>query len=163
MIDFENRTITGKSGKVYKIVPELISSGRAPEFEIRSILLGYKTDFETLMKMMNEVETILTKGTDNAQGNAHKALVKIADFKKGLINFQLNNRSAIVEFASLYCIAEGEDVSTHNEDIIREKFKDWAHIPEVDFFFLSANAIRGFRESYLKYSESEKEANKAAN
>lgn len=156
MIDYEKRIITGKSGKIYRIVPEIISAGRAPEFEIRSILLGYKTDFETLLKTINEIENILIKGPDNAQGNAHKALNKIDDFKKGLINFKLNNRSAIVEFASLYCIGEDEDVSNHSEDVIRYKFADWAHIPEVDFFLLSANAIKGFRESYLNALESQK-------
>jgi hypothetical protein len=32
MIDFEKRTIKGKSGKIYKILPEKLSAGRAAEF-----------------------------------------------------------------------------------------------------------------------------------
>lgn len=134
MIDWSNRTITGQSGKVYKILPELISAGRAPEFEIRGMVLGYRTNLDTLAQLHSDIKTILTKGEDNMAGNIHKVLNKLDDFDKGILHYLENKRNALLEFASLFCIADGEDVGTHSEDIIREKYNDW-NIYQMQIFF----------------------------
>lgn len=150
-IDFDNRVIYGKSGKVYKIMPEMLSAGRTPEFEIRSILLAYKTDFETLAKVLSRAKHGLREG--RTFGDVHDALTGIENFEKGLINFQTNGRSELVEFCALFCIGEGEDVGEFNEQIIIEKWNDWKEIPEADFFFLCAKAIKSFRQRFLEILE----------
>jgi hypothetical protein len=71
-------------------------------------------------------------------------------FEKGMINFQMNKRSELVEFCYLLCIGENEDVGKFTEDQIIEKWNDWAEIPEADFFFLCTKAISSFRERYLE-------------
>lgn len=153
-IDFENRVIYGKSGKVYKILPEMLTIGRAAEFEIRSILVGYKTDFETLLKLIGNVETRLRNG--NTWGAVADVINDLKDFKQGLINYQLNSRPSIVEFMSLFCIGEGEETGTHSEETIREKFEEWQEIPEQDFFLLCANVIPSFRSNYLQAVKEQK-------
>ena len=150
MIEWNNRTITGISGKVYKIQPELISAGRAPEFEIRGMVLAYRTNLDTLAKLHNEIRITLTKGEDNMAGNIHKVLTKIEDFDKGILHYLENKRNALLEFASLFCIGEGEEVGIHTEDQIREKYNDWKHIPDADFFFLCQKAIPSFAKRYLE-------------
>lgn len=145
-IDLENRKIIGKSGKVYNIAPEDISVGRWAEFEIRSITIAYNTDFETLLNTFRSIKDILMNGKNNAQGNAYHAIKEIDEFEKGLINYQLNHRPKLVEFISLFTTAEGEDKSLHSEEIIREKYNDWSHIPIADFFFLAAKVIPSFSD-----------------
>lgn len=154
-IDIENRKIIGESGKVYKISPETLSIGRAAEFQIRGILLGFKTDFETLLIMVDSSIKRLEGG--KTFGDIADTINELKSFRKGLIDYQLNTRPAIVEFCSLFCIGEGEEVGTHTEDVIREKYADWKTIPEQDFFFLCANVIPSFRESYLKAIKGEQE------
>jgi hypothetical protein len=156
MIDWNNRIITGSSGKVYKIQPELISAGRAPEFEIRGMVLGYRTNLDTLAALHSNVKLTLIKGEDNMAGNIHKVLNLLDDFDKGILHYLENKRNALLEFASLFCIAEGEDVGIHNEEIIRDKYNDWKHIPDQDFFFLCQKAIPSFAKRYL---ETEKAVN----
>lgn len=147
-IDWEKRQIIGRSGKVYRIAPETLSTGRTPEFEIRSIALAYRTDFETLLKLIRKVKGVLRDG--RTFGEVADALNLLEKFEQGMINFQLNNRSELVEFCSLFCIGENEDVGVHTEDIIIEKYEDWREIPEVDFFLLCTKAISSFRQRYLE-------------
>lgn len=147
MIDWDKRQITGKSGKVYKIVPESLSAGRTAEFEIRAMMLAYKTDFETLAKLLSRVRHSLREG--KTFGDVADALNDLDKFEEGLVNFQLNGRSELVEFCALFCIAEGEDVGVFTQEQIIDKWNDWKHIPEADFFLLCAKAIPSFKERFL--------------
>jgi len=154
-IDIENMVIIGRSGKKYTISPESLSIGRAAEFQIRGATLAFKTDFETLLLMVDNSLKRLEKG--QTFGDIAETIFELRQFKNGMIDFQLNQRPAIVEFCSLFCIGEGEDVGKHNEEFVREKWDDWRDIPEQDFFFLSANVIPSFRSNYLKMlSETQK-------
>lgn len=143
-IDWENRKIYGHSGKEYKILPELLTAGRAAEFQIRGMVLGFNTDFETLLKLVHNAAKRLREG--NNYGAIADTITELEQFKKGMLNYQENSRPAIVEFCSLFCIGEGENTGIHNEDIIREKYNDWREIPIQDFFLLSGQAIPYFRE-----------------
>jgi len=148
MISWEKREIIGKSGKVYKIVPESLSAGRTAEFEIRAMLLAYRTDFETLLKLLKKVKAALRDG--RTFGEVHDALTDMDKFEEGMVNFQLNGRSELVEFCSLFCIADGEDVGVFTQEQIIDKWNDWKHIPEADFFLLCAKAIPSFKEKFLE-------------
>ena len=150
MIDLQKMIITGKSGKIYKIMPESISAARYSEYSLRSSLLAFKTDFETLFTSINKAIEHLRYGKENAIGNAMNAASLLENIQKGMINFQENNRPAIIEFVSLFTIAENEDVSKHSEDQIREKYEDWSHIAIVDFFLLVSQAIPKFKECLIE-------------
>jgi hypothetical protein len=159
MIDYEKGIITGKSGKVYKISIENISAARYTEYTLRSSLLAFNTDFESIFTRINKSIDILRNGKQNAQGNASDVIVELEAILKGMFNYQDNTRPAIIEFVSTFVTLEGEDVSKHSEDQIREKYEDWAHIPMTDFFLLASKATPRFKE-YLK---SILESNKAQN
>ena len=156
-IHLEERIIVGSSGTIYKIVPEALSTTRAPEYEIRGALLGMNTDFETLIKAIRSAKNVLIKGQDNAQGNAHTAIKILEGIDEGMINYQLNNRAAIVEFCSLVCIKEGEKLNVHTEEQIRDKYIDWGEIPILDFLDLAGRLIPGFREFYLAAIKGERQ------
>lgn len=156
-IYLDERIIVGSSGTIYKIVPEALSTTRAPEYEIRGGLLGLNTDFETLIKGIRSAKNVLIKGTDNAQGNVHNAVNTLDGIEAGLINYQLNKRPAIIEFCSLVCIKEGEKLNVHTEEQIRDKYADWGEIPILDFLDLAGRLIPGFREFYLAAIKGERQ------
>jgi hypothetical protein len=153
-IDFENRQIIGKSGKVYKISPETLSSARTPEFEIRSSLLAYRTNLEELFKLLAKVKKGLKEG--RTFGDVADAIHDIERYENGLLTFHETGRTPLIEFCALFCIAEGEDISKFNEDIIREKWEDWNEITDYDFFLLSLNVIPSFKKKYLEALENQK-------
>ena len=76
MIDYEKGIITGKSGKIYKISIESISSARYTEYLIRSSLIAFNTDFETLFNRINTAISHLRYGKENAQGNSSNAIIE---------------------------------------------------------------------------------------
>lgn len=147
-IDLEKMQIVGESGTIYKIIPEMLSAGRLPEYEIRGMTLGFRTDFDTVLRTINEVEEVLMRGKDNAQGNAVTAVNKLRGIKNGMIQYATNGRAAVIEFCSLVCIKEGENIGVHTEEQIRDKFNDWASIPAADFFYLAARLTPSFPEHY---------------
>lgn len=155
MIDFANRTIKGKSGKIYKILPEKLSAGRAAEFEIRSALLGLNLNFETLFTKIQNAKRKLSVST--SFGGIIDAHAELEEIERGLLRFQENKRPAIIEFCSLFCLEDGEDTSTHDEDIIRAKYEEWGAIDIADFFLLCANVIPYFKESLILMLNQDKE------
>jgi len=156
-ISWEERKIVGKSGKVYHIMPEKISSARYVEFEIRSMTQAFKTNLDGILKLISDVEHDLTKGELNCQGNTHTALQRISDFKKGLINHIEYKRTESIEFCALFCIADGEDVTDFSEALIRDKWNDWKEIPNEDFFLLSIKAKMLYSQRFRDILKSETE------
>lgn len=154
-IDIENRKIYGRTGKVYTIAPESLSAARASEFEIRTILLPYRTNFETVFKLINKFVTTLREVEigKTKVGVIYDLINEAELLQKGLLNFQMTKRPAIVELCGLFCIGEGEDVGTYPEELIREKFDEWREIPDQDFFLLCANVIPYFKESLRLLTE----------
>jgi hypothetical protein len=154
-IDWEKRTIIGKSGRVYRISPETLSAGRSAEFEIRSILLPYRINFKTMYENVNEmINTLRSIEIGNLKiGTILDLLNKLESQQKGLLDFHIYKRSPAVEFCGLFCIYDGEDVGTYTEDVIREKYEDWVEIPESDFFLLLGKAIPYFRECLVELNQ----------
>lgn len=151
MIDFEKGIITGKSGKIYKIAIQDISASRYTDYSIRSSLLAFNTDFETLFTRINNALTNLRHGKENAQGNASNAIVELESILKAMVNYQENTRPAIIEFCSTFCIAENEDISIHTESQIAEKYEDWKHIPIEGFFFVSEQSNKRIQSIFDKH------------
>lgn len=147
MIDYDKGVIIGKSGKVYRIAIERISAARYTEYTIRSSLLAFNTEFETLFNRINEAINHLRYGKENAQGNSTNAINELESILKGMVNYHENKRPAIIEFCSTFCIGDDEDLTIHSEDQIREKYQDWSHIPMYDFFLLASKATPNFINS----------------
>ncbi len=159
MIDWNNRTIKGKSGKIYRIEPENISAGRWAEYEIQQLELSFSTNFKTLYGNLSEIKKLLTNGN-----NVLQALSKGTDLINkiliGIDNYTQHNIPTMVKFCSLFCIEEGEDVSRWDSEVARRKYDDWSHIPMKDFFLLSSVAIPSFQDVYNASINPQKESNK---
>jgi len=144
MINFEQRTITGKSGKVYKIEPESITTGRFAHYEIQSLMLAFSSDFKTFYTKLIDIQ----KSINNVKvlGDVIKISDDVKELLAGIGNYADTNVPKIIRFCALFCNAEDEDTSTINENIYQNKFEDWIEIPVEGFFFLVTNVIPLFKE-----------------
>ncbi len=146
MINWEQRTITGKSGKIYKIEPEKISTKRFREYEILSLMLAFSSDFKTFYTTLTEIIKQI-EGLTNI-GQIFAILSKLKNLVAGIGNYTQNSEPKIIRFCALFCNEENEDVTKFENDMIKDKFDDWGHIPITDFFLLANEVIPSFRESY---------------
>lgn len=146
MINWEQRTITGKSGKTYKIEPEKISTKRFREYEILSLMLAFSSDFKTFYTTLTEIIKQI-EGLTNI-GQIFAILSKLKNLVAGIGNYTQNSEPKIIRFCALFCNEENEDVTKFENDMIKDKFDDWGHIPIADFFFLVSELIPSFKKSY---------------
>jgi len=151
-IDWENRVIIGKSGTKYKILPEKISVGRWPKYELWSALIATRLDMDTFVRTLNEI----LRKVEKAQtfGDMIAPYSELRDLRSGIVRYAETGRPQLVEFAALFCLKtnkEGEvieDIGDITEDIIREKYNDWKEIDMNDFFLLVSRHIPKFQENY---------------
>ena len=154
-VDWDNRRIVGKSGKVYNIAPEKISSKLWAEYRIRGSLLGLNTGLDSIVSRINNAVSHLRTGKENAQGNASNAIIELESILKGFKNYKDNNQNAVLEFLSIFCKTDYEDVTINDFDTIRKKAEDWGEIPQTDLFFLSQKSIPSYKENLKRYMEEE--------
>jgi thiol-disulfide isomerase/thioredoxin len=151
-IDWEKRIIIGKSGAVYKILPEKISVGRWPKYELWSTLISTRMDMDTFLKTLNSVINRVNKA--QSFGEMIQPYTELTDLRNGIVKYNETGRPQLVEFAALFCLKcdkEGniiEDVGEITEDVIREKYNDWKEIDMSDFFLLVSRHIPSFQENY---------------
>ena len=137
-IDWENRIIIGKSGTKYKILPEKISVGRWPKYELWSTLIATRMDMDTFVKTLNGIITKVHKA--QTFGDMIAPYSELTDMRNGIVRYAETGRPQLIEFASLFCLRvdkEGnivEDIGEITEDVIREKYNDWKEIDMNDFF-----------------------------
>ena len=146
MINWEQRTITGKSGKIYKIEPEKISTKRFREYEILSLMLAFSSDFKTFYTTLTEIIKQI-EGLTNI-GQIFAILSKLKNLVAGIGNYTQNSEPKIIRFCALFCNEENEDVTKFDNDMIKSKYDDWGHIPISDFFLLVSELIPSFKKSY---------------
>jgi hypothetical protein len=156
MIDFNKMTITGKSGKVYKIAPERISTGRWAEYEIQSLELSFGADFKTFYTKIVRINKTLTDGNNILQA-INQAVTLLKELIISIGNYADSPTPRIIKFCSLFCISDDEDITTHTADVVQAKYEDWSHIPIADFFLLASEAIPSFRSIYRGILQGETE------
>lgn len=163
-IDWEKRIIIGKSGTVYKILPEKISVGRWPKYELWSTLISTRMDMDTFIKTLNSILTKVNKA--QTFGDMITPYMELTDLRNGIVKYQETGRPQLVEFAALFCFKTDyngniiEDIGDITEDVIREKYNDWKEIDMNDFFLLVSRHIPMFQENYrleLERAKGEKE------
>lgn len=146
MINWEQRTITGISGKIYKIEPEKISTKRFREYEILSLMLAFSSDFKTFYTTLTDIIKQI-EGLTNI-GQIFAILSKLKNLVAGIGNYTQNSEPKIIRFCALFCNEESEDVTKFENDMIKAKFDDWGNIPISDFFLLVSELIPSFKKSY---------------
>lgn len=159
-IDWENRLIIGKSGTKYKILPEKISVGRWPKYELWSTLIATRMDMDTFVKTLNGIITKVSKA--QTFGDMIQPYSDLTDLRNGIVKYHETGRPQLVEFAALFCLKidkEGniiEDIGEITEDVIRDKYNDWKEIDMNDFFLLVSRHIPSFQENYRTEIERQK-------
>lgn len=157
MVDWEKRTITGLSGKIYKIEPERITTGRWPEFETQSLMLAFGSDFKTFYTSLIDIRKKLSE--IKILGDVIGIDKKIENLLQGVSTYTERPEPKIIKFCSLFCNSEDEDTSQYNKNIAKEKYEDWKHIPIESFFLLASEVIPSFKETYRLHKAKEKETN----
>ena len=160
MINWEQRTITGISGKIYKIEPEKISTKRFKEYEILSLMLAFSSDFKTYYTTLIEIRKELGELKFNSLtiDTFNKPINKVDRLIAGIGNYTSNSEPKIIRFCALFCNLENEDVTKFENDMITSKYEDWGNIPIQDFFLLAIEVTPSFRESY-RMVKKEQQAN----
>jgi hypothetical protein len=146
MINWEQRTITGKSGKVYKIEPDRIKINRLKEYEILSLMLAFNSDFKTFYSVLTDVISQIEKMT--SIGQIFSILSKLKNLVAGIGNYTQNPEPKIIRFCALFCNYEGEDTSIFTDEQVKQKYDDWGNIDAKDFFLLVSECIPEFRDAY---------------
>jgi len=152
-IDWENRVIIGKSGTIYKVLPEKISVGRWPKYELWGTLLATRMDLETFLKTIDSVTLRIKKSRTLEFGDIIQSYNELDAFRAGIKKYAETGRSQLSEFAALFCFKTdkdgniNEDVGVLTEDMIREKHNDWIEIPHPDFFLFVFKHIPSFQEN----------------
>lgn len=158
MVNWENKTITGKSGTIYHIEPDRISVGRFAEYEILSLMLAFNSDFKTFYTDLTNIHRKLNEIVK--LGDAIELSDDIKKLLAGIGNYTENSAPKIIRFCALFCNETDEDRSTFPNEVIKKKYDDWADIPINDFFLLASEVIPYFRDAYrienkAVYTESE--------
>ena len=149
MINWEQRTITGISGRIYKIQPEMISSKRFREYEIMSLVLAFSTDFHTYYKELVEIKKKLVELVGKHDGQKLLDLANKTDnLIQGIDYFTKNSVPKLHRFCATFCTYEGEDITKFEDEMLKEKSDDWGAIPYADFFLLVSELIPSFGDVY---------------
>jgi hypothetical protein len=146
MINWEQKTIIGKSGKVYKIEPDRIKINRLKEYEILSLMLAFNSDFKTFYTVLTDIISSIEKIT--SIGQVFSILSKLKNLVAGIGNYTENSEPKIIRFCALFCTYEGEDTSIFTDEQVKQKFDDWGNIDAKDFFLLASECIPEFRDAY---------------
>ena len=146
MINWEQRTITGISGKIYKIEPEKISTKRFREYEILSLMLAFSSDFKTFYTTLTDIIKQIESLTNI--GQIFAILSKLKNLVAGIGNYTQNSEPKIIRFCALFCNEENEDVTKFDNDMIKSKYDDWGNVPISDFFLLVSDVTPSFKKSY---------------
>jgi hypothetical protein len=153
-IDFKAGTITGSSGKIYKISPERLSTARFPHWEIHTSLLAFNMSYQQIadvfVRIRNEMSGPLT-------GQAIANVINECDTRLDMIKEHPNpdHIPRVVTFCSLFCITEDEDLTRFDDSIVKAKYDDWKEIPILDFFLLYSKQIPKFETDYQRITQNQ--------
>lgn len=148
MIDWDKRTITGMSGTVYKIAPEDIPAGRWSQYELQSASLGMVMSIKKMAGYFTKIYNLATTGNEVVK-QIHQIAQESKEALELIKGYEGQPIPKVVEFLSIMCVKDGEELHTYKESMVREKFNDWSHIPMKDFFLLAAQLMPSFKENYL--------------
>ena len=148
MIDLQKNIIVGKSGKVYKIIPDQISVARWAQYEIQAATLGFNTSYQAMFDSYKYIYTQL-KGAITGEGILN-TMNECKKWMQHIDEHPVTSAPKAIEFCAIFCICEGEDVGSYSDDMVASKFEDWKHIPMKDFFLLYHQLIPGLKENYQK-------------
>ena len=139
------------NGRKYR-VSEMISVDRFKQYEKLEPKLTYGVTFEEMFKNIKKAYQAV-----NEQRFADSAVI-LHNIMAGIQDVENEQR---VHPALIMCALvinfEGEDSTIYDEAVILGKIDDWQKegLNMLDFFMLALSSIKGFRETYLQYIQSQ--------
>lgn len=143
------------NGMQYHIVSHTaIGIKRWSEFEKMSIALGFGSSFNELYESVQKAMKVINSDGQYAQRRIEATLILnsvLQAIKKS--SEQRFNISLMV--ATLFIVRDGEDMRVWTKEDAEKKIADWnaEGYSEQDFFLLSVNLVRGFRERFSELTE----------
>lgn len=146
-IDFTQKVIPA-NGKKYKILSEL-SIARFKELDKMEVEFFYGFDMQGLFNKLKESFEDLNKNKPaDASVKLHNLMRGVADKVDGRVH-------VVMRICSLFLVTDDENINEWNEDLAREKEKDWAAegYSMSSFFSLVASFLPGYLQAYKEVSE----------
>lgn len=126
---------------------------RFTEYEKLQSVFGFAQTFSGLLEVFTELETLL--GADKPFSQIRtEAILLCNSAKRGIVDQSQSRFNKALYLASIFVVREGDDPLKWDIRTAEDYIQDWAEegLSELDFFFLSASAVRGFKEAFNKIS-----------
>ncbi len=136
------------------LVTEKISIGRYAEYQKLMPLLTYGVNFEEMNKQLRLAYNYLDK-----QKLADSAVI-IHNLMSNVKNVESHTRiHPALKMAAMFINRENENLAVFDEQLTNQKIEDWTleGYSISDFFSLSLNSIKGFREAYEEFIKKSEE------
>ena len=145
LIDFNKGTITGKSGREYRI-ENTITVGRWSEFRYQESLFYFGSTAHDLFKQMKDV---LSSFNDKIE--IGKAIHQLYNITERIASLADKKPDTIMYLVACFLNYEGEDVSKYDVDDVKKKIEDWSEYAitgDGGFFLLATNLVPFFIDDY---------------
>lgn len=150
---------TGKfqaNGRTY-YVQQALSVIRYVEYQKLSNEVAFGTSFEGVHKSLTQAFQAINSGSD-ILGGIHKCREVLYNQINAIVDFHKRQHPPVLRLCALFINAEDEDTSQYDERMVQQKIEDWLKegILIDDFFFLAANFIPTFKDSFRAQSAAKK-------
>jgi len=139
------------NGKKY-IISNAISVERFKEYEKLEPKLTFGVGFEEMFSNVKKAYEYV-----NQQRFADSAVI-LHNIMSGIKDVEDSKRiHPALAMCALVINVEGEESARYSQEMVMNKIDDWTAegLDMVDFFILALKSIRGFRETYLKFIQTE--------
>lgn len=147
-IDFSKREIPA-NGKTYKVLPEL-PIARFKELDKMEVEFYYGFDMQGMFNKLKSAFEDLNKS------KPADASVKLHNLMRGVADKVDERTHVVMRICSLFLVTEDENINEWNEDLAKEKEKDWQAegYSMSSFFSLVASFLPGYLAAYKEVSQS---------
>jgi len=145
------------NGHTYYIQSNL-SLERYVEYLKLSNELAFNTDFEGVFKTLKQVHAAVTSGNDVLSA-IQKTTELTYNQMNAIVDFANRDHPTVLRFCALFINREDEEIHTYDERLIDP---DWTEegLAIDDFFYLAANFIPSFRDTFRSLSLKEEQEGK---
>lgn len=149
-IDFET------SKHKYRVMKpgEPLGIARFSEYEKLQIAFGFGQSFAGILDVYNQIERLL--GADKPFAEIRTdAILLVNSAKRSIVDMTAARYNKALYLATIFVVREGDDPTKWDMHTAEDYISDWSAegLSEQDFFFLSASAVRGFKETFNKIKE----------
>lgn len=146
-VDFDAEVIPA-NGKEYRFSRDL-TIARFKELEQLEIEFYYGFDMHGMFKRLKDVYADLNKS------KPADAAIKLYRVMEGVADRVDKREPVALRIAALFLVTADEDLTKWDEEIAKQKIKDWQEEGYLidDFFTLVANALPGFLADYTSILE----------